>query len=450
MDRAVTRRQVGAVVGTAGAAGAAAVLAACAAGGSQTAGDASKSRQPVTLQWQSSTASGDQTRQKNWDLLLDRFQERNPHITVQRAYLASGDHYEKVVVGLAGGSMPDLFNSIATRVPGWAAKGVTLPLDSIVKRLKFDLSDFAAQSIEGCRFKGLLHMLPQQDPYYVLLVNKDLFDRAGLPYPGATLRWDDIPTVAKKMTRDSNGDGKPDEWGFYAPSGDKQWISALWINGATYMDDKATKSTLDQPAAIGAIQSYVDLWQRHQVAPAPSDLNVSANAAWLTGKLGMYMQLNQYFGQLRDGSQFKWDIAVLPEGKGGRGTPRETVPFGIGSITKAPDAAWQVLDYMTSLEVQKHYNGATGQWPTRKAAQEDYVKTYPKDQAPAGLSAMLEMERKGYARTWPVTTNYIDIQNEWSAAMTPVYAGQATVAQAHQQLKPKFDAYLEEHQRQMR
>src|SRR6266540_4951499 len=106
---ATTRRAAVAVAG-AGALGAA--LAACAPGASSSpAGDAGKSKQPVTLQWQSSTAAGDQTRQKNWDLLLDRFQERNPHITVQRAYLPSGEHYDKVVVGAAGGSMPDLFSS---------------------------------------------------------------------------------------------------------------------------------------------------------------------------------------------------------------------------------------------------------------------------------------------------------------------------------------------------
>ena len=103
--------------------GTAALLAACAPGGSQQAGgDASKTKAPVTLQWQSSIASGDQTRQKNWDLLLDRFQEKNPHVTVQRAYLPLGDHYDKMIVGLAGGSMPDLFSSIVTRVQSRASR----------------------------------------------------------------------------------------------------------------------------------------------------------------------------------------------------------------------------------------------------------------------------------------------------------------------------------------
>jgi multiple sugar transport system substrate-binding protein len=444
---ALTRRRLGAAASTA----AIALLGACAPGGAgQGAGEVTKTRQPVTLQWQSSTASGDQTRQKNWDLLLDRFQERQPHITVERAYLPSGEHYDKVVVGLAGGSMPDLFNSIVTRVPSWAARGVTLPLDEIVRRAKFNLADFSAQALDGCRFKDRLCFLPQQDSFYILLYNKDLFDKAGVPYPGTTLKWEDLPAAAKKMTRDTNGDGKLDEWGFYAPSGDKQWISALWINGAHYMDERATTSLIDRPEAVAAVQSYVDLWARHQVAPAPSDLNVSANAAWLTGKLGMYMQLNAYFGQFREGAQFAWDVALLPEGKGGRGTPRETSPFGIGALTRHPDEAWQVLDYMTSLEVQQHYSAAMGQWPTRKAAQDDYVKSYPKDQPPAGIGAVLEMERKNYARLWPVTTTWIDIATEWGNAMAPVYRGEASVAQAHTQLKTQFDRLLEEHQRLIR
>lgn len=446
--KALTRRRVLGTGAALGAAALTALTAACAAGGGQpAAGDAGKSKQAVTLQWQSSTAAGDQTRQKNWDLLLDRFQERNPHVTVQRAYLPSGEHYDKVVVGLAGGSMPDLFSNIVTRVPSWANKGVTLKLDDLIKRSKFDLSDFTAQSIESCTFKGKLNFLPQQDSFYILLVNRDLFEKNGVPLPGSTLKWDDLPSVGKKLTQDTNGDGKPDEWGFYAPSGDKQWISALWINGATYMDEKATRSTLDRPEAVAAVQSYVDLWARHQVAPAPTDMTQSANAAWTTGRLGMYMQLNQYFGQFREQAQFKWDVALLPEGKGGRGTPRETYPFGIGAITKAPDAAWQVLEYMTSSEVQKHYNAATGQWPTRKSAQDDYIKTYPQGQPPAGLTAVLEMERRNHARVWPVATTWIEIATEWSNAMAPVYRGEVNVQQAHQALKPKFDALLDEHQR---
>jgi multiple sugar transport system substrate-binding protein len=343
--------------------------------------------------------------------------------------------------------MPDLFNSIVTRVPSWMNKGVTLKLDDIVKRSKFDLNEFSPQSIESCRFKDKLGFLPQQDTFYILLYNKDLFDRAGVAYPGTTLKWDDIPVVAKKMSRDTNGDGKLDEWGFYAPSGDKQWISALWINGANYMDEKATRTLIDRPEATAAVQSHVDLWARHQVAPSPTDIKETANNAWLTGKLGMYMQLNSYFGLFREGSQFKWDIAVLPEGRGGRGTPRETSPFGIGALTKAPDAAWGVLDYMTNLETQKHYSAAMGQWPTRKAAQDDYVKSYPKGEAPAGISSVLEMERKGHARIWPVTTTWIEIADEWSKAMAPVYKGEANVSQAHTQLKPQFDRLLEEHQR---
>ncbi len=102
---------------------------------------------------------------------------------------------------------------------------------------------------------------------------------------------------------------------------------------------------------------------------------------------------------------------------------------------------------MTSSEVQKHYNTAQGQWPTRKSAQDDYIKSYPKGEAPANLSAVLDMDRKNYAKVWPVVTTHIEIQTEWSNAMAPVYKGEMNVAQAHTALKPKFDALLAEHQR---
>ena len=46
------------------------------------------------------------------------------------------------------------------------------------------------------------------------------------------------------------------------------------------------------------------------------------------------------------------------------------------------------------------------------------------------------MARKNDARTWPVTTNWIDLFGASDAAMTRVYSGESTVAPAHAQLKP--------------
>ena len=47
----------------------------------------------------------------------------------------------------------------------------------------------------------------------VLFYNKDIFDRAGIPYPDTTWTYDDLRRVGARLTVDSNGDGIPDQWG---------------------------------------------------------------------------------------------------------------------------------------------------------------------------------------------------------------------------------------------
>jgi multiple sugar transport system substrate-binding protein len=47
----------------------------------------------------------------------------------------------------------------------------------------------------------------------VLLYNKDLFDKAGIPYPNNNWKWEDLRNAAKKLTKNNNGDGKTYQWG---------------------------------------------------------------------------------------------------------------------------------------------------------------------------------------------------------------------------------------------
>ncbi len=49
----------------------------------------------------------------------------------------------------------------------------------------------------------------------VLYYNKDMFDKAQLAYPNDKWTWDDFLSAAKKLTLDTNGDGKTDQWGFW-------------------------------------------------------------------------------------------------------------------------------------------------------------------------------------------------------------------------------------------
>jgi multiple sugar transport system substrate-binding protein len=76
---------------------------------------------------------------------------------------------------------------------------------------------------------------------------------------------------AKKLTRDLDGDGTIDQWGFGVPAARSrktvlQWLPWFWSLGG---DLQATEGrvTLCSPAAVQAMQWYRDLAHRHGVTP---------------------------------------------------------------------------------------------------------------------------------------------------------------------------------------
>ena len=65
----------------------------------------------------------------------------------------------------------------------------------------------------------------------ILYYNKDLFDKAGVAYPTNDWTWNDMLAAAKKLTLDTNKDGKIDQWGFAVNNIVWVWAGFVWGNG---------------------------------------------------------------------------------------------------------------------------------------------------------------------------------------------------------------------------
>ena len=76
---------------------------------------------------------------------------------------------------------------------------------------------------------------------------------AGVAYPTADWTYDDLRNAAKQLTKDSNGDGKIDQFGFYSDLWDMEliWSEGIWAYGGDFVDKKGMPA-FDQPAAGGA------------------------------------------------------------------------------------------------------------------------------------------------------------------------------------------------------
>lgn len=114
----------------------------------------------------------------------------------------------------------------------------------------------------------------------LLYYNKDMFDKAGIAYPPASAdnawTWDEFVSVAKQLTLDANGKTPNDadfdvnnivQYGCMVEN--LTWQLEVWCrsNGAGFYNADGSAVTINDPAAVEALQKVADLYLVDHVAP---------------------------------------------------------------------------------------------------------------------------------------------------------------------------------------
>ncbi|MCC6485686.1 MAG: sugar ABC transporter substrate-binding protein [Armatimonadetes bacterium] len=246
---------------------------------------------------------------------LERFYKTHPNIRVKLEITPHARVFDKLLISFAGGRAPDVSRVSSLWFYPLAAKGVLEDLDPFITQDKtFDLPDFYDVALDGWgRYSGRVYALPTDLDLYGLYYNKKMFDKAHIPYPDASWDWDKYLQVARRLTKDTDGDGQIDQWGSTV---DGFWQAYVWQNGGEILNASNTKCTLDEPSAYDALQWMTDLRQKWHVAPSPADTaDVGQLGLWVMGRLGMFHSGSWAAAMMfKDRvTTFDWDVAPFTQ-----------------------------------------------------------------------------------------------------------------------------------------
>lgn len=270
------------------------------------------------------------------------------------------DYDTKFRTVLSGGKPPDLIKINDDYVKGMSATGALLDLNTYIKRDKLDTShypkelyDFPKQA-DGKHTAWVIAHSPR-----LIYYNVDAFKEAGVDLPPTTWSsdgwtWDDFLTIAQKLTIK----GKRFGGLIYLDTGFEQTFA---INNGSptgiFADDGST-FTLSEPKAAEAIQWATDLTCKYHVQPAWGDLQ-STNAdlqLFTQGKLAMMFSQFSTLPYLAENvKDFTFDVAPPPAGPADQKTESSVITYAIPTKAENPDAAWELLKFLTSQEGGKFF-----------------------------------------------------------------------------------------------
>ena len=298
--------------------------------------------------------------------LVNSFMALNPTITVKVSVADWDSYWEKLLTGLSGGAAPDVFAMDGPLYPDYQARDVLLDLQPFIERDGYDLGQLADQGVGVFKTEGGQFGLPRDLNVVALYYNKKLFDAASVPYPDDTWDWAKLIEVGKKLTLDTDNDGKIDQWGLYTETSDMEnyWLSLVWQNGGDFFaaDGKTTALTTDQ--AAGGIQFLQDLIYKHKILAEPS-VFVETGDAFEQGLAAM--EINGSWLVPTDlAAGIDLGIAPIPSGPAGRFTTVNPTGAVVYKGTKSPDAAWEFVKYLTSPAAQEQLMQLKASLPVSK------------------------------------------------------------------------------------
>lgn len=302
---------------------------------------------------------------KDFQKLADLFMSKNPDIKIVCDFLPWDPYWNKLQATIIGGSAPDVLSFSHQNSAQYVSRGALYDITKLpgAKKLLDEMQ-------EGTKTPVLLgnkiYGMPVGAGVRAMIYNKELFDKAGIPYPDnkKPMTWDEFLKIGEKLT--IKKDGKVVQ---YAANFHKleMWESLVVQAGGKYIDyyTKPTKILINSKDGIAGLQ-YLRTLVEKQIIPPYEDSWEGAfgspDSAVVTGKVAM-MQAGPW--ALSPLKEKKMNFGTAPLFMGKKRANRGYVNFlAISKNCKNPKAAWRFIEWMCG-EGQMDFT-KTGDLPANK------------------------------------------------------------------------------------
>lgn len=276
----------------------------------------------------------------------------------------SASYQDVLIAEIEAGTAPDVFWIPGTDVARFAKAGLILNLSDLSSAdADYSADDFYAgpmgfltTSIEAD--VPALWGLPRDVSAFAIYYNADLFDEAGLDYPGGDdWTWERFSEAAVAI--DALGD---EIVGFGMNAWWANWGYFVNSAGSSFFNEDYTACGLNNDGTVAGLEAAKSLFDTGAGIPWGTD----SEPPFLAGNLGMFMNGRWATPGTIANADFNWNVAPLPVGPSGKAT--NWLFWGayvVNAKTANPAEAWDLVTRLTSAEIQGQIASLGANIPSR-------------------------------------------------------------------------------------
>lgn len=390
------------------------------------------------------TSEAEKSRVTQW---AKEVEQKFPEIDFEVNFIGWPTLNARLITMVMGGNPPDIV--MHQDVLDLVRMGMFEPLDKWLEEKPISVSKevLTKAALDYAKIEGKTYLVPTIANVWGLAFREDMLNEAGFGL-GDLRNWDDLLAAAQAMTRDTNGDGKIDQYGFVYPSALARYawrhVEIMAHSDGFYLDEVETnrKGYLEVLEFIRELQP--------SMPPGAVTMGLQeAYQAWGLNMGAMMVGANFQFGNvLTINKESLKHTRFLPFPLGPSGTnyrvPMTGMGYALFKASKNKEAAWKVINYFTCREKA-----------IEQAAYLDYVPGR-KDMSPEDIAKFAERYYSGieeantqwikdvvaatskYAIARKKTLGGTRIWREFTGIMNDFLRGKLTGEETYEQVKRKI------------
>lgn len=301
--------------------------------------------------------------------LLAGFRAEHPTVDLRIEQLPWTAAHEKLLTAFAGDATPDVAQIGNTWLPEMVALGAVEPLDGhLAAAPSIARSDYFDGIWRTNVVDGALHGIPWYVDTRLLYVRRDLLARAGFArLPDTWAGW-----VQAMQALQGIGVAHPQ----LLPLNEFEPLLALALQQPEpLLRDGGRHGGFASPGFERALGFYLQMFERGFAPPLTNNQVANLWQEFGRGSFALYLSgpwnLGEFRRRLPADLQGAWTTAPLPGPEG----PGASIAGGSSLVlfkrSRAPRAAWALIEYLSRPAVQQHFYRLTGNLPPRRASWDD-------------------------------------------------------------------------------